>query len=73
MLNKPVPVDLWIDGAGQLRKATLIADAGGEAGTLDVTIQLDQLNEPVSVSAPPASEVTRLQDLAFFKGLFGPN
>ena len=51
-----VPVDVWVDGQGRLRRVALTTGAGG--GTTTVT--LSDHGTPVSVAAPPADQVNDL-------------
>jgi hypothetical protein len=53
-------VDAWIDGDGLVRRIT-IAASGDTPFTVDA--ELYDLGEPVSISAPPADQVTDLGDL----------
>ena len=72
-LDTPLPLDLWIDGPGHIRKASLTRDLGAELGSLSVTFQIDSIDVPVYVTAPPAGQVTRAEDLSLLKGLLGPH
>lgn len=56
-----VPVDVWIDGTGLVRKVTVAVTAKPAGGTGDagasVSFELWGYGEPVAIEAPPASEV----------------
>jgi hypothetical protein len=69
-----VPVDVYIDGDGHLRRMTLDMDLGsfgagatGATGvslpTLSMTLDLYDFGTPVNVQAPPANEIVQLPKL----------
>jgi hypothetical protein len=62
-----VPADVWIDDQGRLRKFALrlsitprTGNQAGQTFTVSETIELYDFGVPVSVTAPPASQVTDL-------------
>jgi hypothetical protein len=56
-----VPVDVWLDATGLVRKVTVAVTAKPAGGTGDagasVSFELWDYGEPVAIVAPPASEV----------------
>lgn len=63
-LGQNLPADLWIDGAGRLRKLVVTADpslvdgaAGPGAGVATVTVELWEFGAPVDATAPPQDQV----------------
>ncbi len=56
-----VPVDLWLDATGMVRKVTMAfaATASGGTGTAEssLSVELWDYGEPVAIEPPPASEV----------------
>ena len=50
-----VPVDVWVDGQGRLRRVALTTGGGGTT-----TVTLSEYGVPVSVAAPRADEVNDL-------------
>jgi hypothetical protein len=63
--NNGITADVYINGAGELVRESETTSASDAGTTIDVTSQLDLSNygTPVSVTAPPPSEVTSLQQL----------
>ncbi|HEV3227894.1 MAG TPA: hypothetical protein VGY97_00355, partial [Solirubrobacteraceae bacterium] len=62
-----IPVDVWIDGQGLVRReqiAYAINSGTGAGTTLNFTIDLSDFGVPVSVTAPPASQVFDITTLA---------
>lgn len=60
-----VPADAWIDDDGYVRKISIDMDLGmasgrSGAGTVNVTVELYDFNEPVSVQVPDPSRVGEL-------------
>ena len=55
---KTVHFNVWIDGQHLTRK--IIATETGGAETLKVTMQVTSINQPVSVTLPPASQVATI-------------
>lgn len=51
-----LPVELWIDGNGRPVQVTEKLSVGGQQATTKV--QISKYNAPVSISAPPASQVS---------------
>ena len=49
--------DVWVDGDQLPRKIKLTTPPGSKL-TMDTTMTYSNFNEPVSITAPPASEVT---------------
>ncbi|HEX4862921.1 MAG TPA: hypothetical protein VFV02_02540, partial [Acidimicrobiales bacterium] len=55
---------VFIDAAGQLRRTTMHVDVNGPSGksaSVDETFDLSDYGVPVSISAPPASQVVDIQ------------
>ena len=79
LYSQPLPVEVWIDGDSRVRKVTTAVDlarltlpsqatAGAPAevkptGTLTSTTELFDFGTPVSVTIPPADQVTDLAQL----------
>jgi hypothetical protein len=76
-----VPVDLWIDGDGLLRRqqmemdfASFVPGAGGATGAtgaapnMKMTLEFFDFGTPVSVEAPPADQVAMLGEGGFAGG-----
>lgn len=69
--TRQMPVDVWIDGDGRLRKMTYALDtsklqgapAGGAAGTVKTTVELFDFGVEVDVQEPPVDQVTDLSQL----------
>jgi hypothetical protein len=64
--KKPVPVEVWVDGKGVLRKLVITLDMSslgdsfaqlGLSGTTRVEEELYDFGTPVNVEAPPADQV----------------
>jgi len=59
--NRSVPVDVWVDASGRLRRLTASFDASGtrgaSLGTVQVTAELWDFGTDVHVTAPPADQV----------------
>jgi hypothetical protein len=77
-----VPVDVYLDGDGHLRRMTLDMDLGsfatgasGASGvtlpTISMTLDLYDFGSPVSVQAPPANEIVQLPKLGAMGGMGG--
>ena len=72
---QPLPVEVWIDGEGRLRKMTYAMDlsklnpppqaTAGEkpTGSFTFTMELFEFGTPVSVTVPPADQVSDLAQL----------
>ncbi len=65
-----VPMDLWISDEGHLVRLLLELDgtsieapSGESFETMTIRYDMYDLNQPVSISAPPASQVTPIEDL----------
>lgn len=60
-----VPVTVWVDHTGRMRQMTMAltlpAQAGG--GHVAVTIDMNHFGVPVSVTAPPAGQVTDISGM----------
>jgi hypothetical protein len=56
-----VPLDIWIDGNGLVRKLALDVEAPdattGQPGDLSLAFELWDYGEPVEIDVPPAAEV----------------
>jgi hypothetical protein len=70
LYGQPLPIDVWIDGEERLRKVSYVVDlarlnlppqatAGAKpTGNLSFTTELFDFGTPVSVTIPPADQVT---------------
>lgn len=64
-----LPIDLWITDAGYLVRMILEIDgsevesADGEFESMKMSFDMYDINRPVSIEAPPASQVTAIEDL----------
>ena len=65
-----LPMDIWVMSEGHLVRlvfeldgSTLDAPPGEGFDSMTMRYDLTQVNEPISVTAPPASEVTSVDDL----------
>jgi hypothetical protein len=56
--TKTVRFNVWIDGQHQTRK--IMVTEAGSAETTKVTMQVTSINQPVSVTLPPASQVATI-------------
>lgn len=76
----PVPVDVYVDGDGHLRRMTLDMDLGSFAAgatgatgvslpTMSMTLDLYDFGAPVNVQAPPADQIVKLPSLGGMGGL----
>jgi hypothetical protein len=65
--SSSVPADVWIDGAGQVRRATFsftVKGANGKKPTNDkVTFDFQKFGVPVDAAAPAAKDVTDVSSL----------
>jgi hypothetical protein len=54
-----LPVEVWVDGQGRVRKITLAlaTKAGGQSGTAHLTLEYFNFGAPPTITAPPPSEV----------------
>jgi hypothetical protein len=69
-----VPVEVWLDGDGLVRRMAmdLAGVVPGGTGTATMTMELFDYGEPVDIEIPSADEVTPLLDvLGGFGGAFG--
>jgi hypothetical protein len=53
---RTIPIELWVDDTGRPVKMTEKIAVGGQH--VDVTVVLSKFNAPVSIKAPPASQVS---------------
>ena len=62
-----VPVDLWVDGEGLVRRMTMelsiSPNGGAESAEMTMTFELFEYGEPVEIALPPAAEVVDLATL----------
>ena len=71
------PIDLWITDGGYLVRMILEIDGSeaaspeGEFETMKLTFDMYDINGPVVIEEPPASEVTAIEDLDFGEFDFG--
>jgi hypothetical protein len=56
---KKLPIDVWVDGDGYLRKLEY-AQPSGSAGTVRLSMELHNYGKSVTVKPPPASSVVDL-------------
>jgi hypothetical protein len=52
---KKIPVDMWVDGEGRPVKVSETITLQGQA--VSTNVNLTKVNEPVTITAPPASQV----------------
>jgi hypothetical protein len=58
------PADVWVDGAGLVRKTRFSMPMSATGETMDVTMTMSDFGTPVHVSAPPAGQVADLSRMA---------
>jgi hypothetical protein len=62
-----VPLDVWIDGNGLVRKLSLALEAAdqssGQSGGVSLAFELWDYGEPVEIDVPPASQVVDASSL----------
>ncbi|MET0727113.1 MAG: hypothetical protein ABWZ76_02315 [Acidimicrobiales bacterium] len=63
-----LPVDVWVDGAGLVRRMVLdltevVSSARGDEGRATLTIELFDYGEDVDIEVPAADEVTPLSEI----------
>ena len=58
---KSVPVDVWIDRSGRVRREAIKYSAGGAA--LDMTVSFTRFGVPVDTTPPPDDQVTDMSAL----------
>jgi hypothetical protein len=51
-----IPIDIWLDEQGRPQKLTERITVQGQVTAFD--FRLSRLNEPVTIAAPPASQVS---------------
>jgi hypothetical protein len=56
MGNGTVRFHIWVDGQHRPRKTTEIESIDGE--TISTTVNVTAINQPVQITAPPASQTT---------------
>ncbi|WP_210572697.1 DUF1396 domain-containing protein [Streptomyces sp. GESEQ-4] len=54
-------MDMWVDGEDHTKQFRMRGDA--DKGTLDMTVTFSDLNEPVTVQAPPAKDTMDFGDM----------
>jgi hypothetical protein len=64
--NSPVYFREWVDGKHHLRKITEVETVNGD--TVNVTINITAINQPVSITLPPASQAFTLQGIGPVSG-----
>ena len=57
--NSPVSFHEWIDGEHHVRKMTEIETVNGD--TVNITVNITAINQPVHITLPPASQTFALQ------------
>jgi hypothetical protein len=55
-----VPVDVWVDADGLVRRVHVSAGAAGGRGGMEAQLDITDLGVPVDVTAPPADQVLQL-------------
>jgi len=65
LVSDPLTMDLWIDGEGRTKQFRMRAEhnadlVGTGDGPLDLTITFLDINQPVTIKAPPTKDTTRL-------------
>ena len=61
-----VPLDVWIDGDGHVRKLSLDFEgdaSSGRSGSASLAFELWDYGDPVEIDVPPASQVTDASSL----------
>jgi len=62
-----IPLDVWIDDSGLVRKLSLAISANdattGQSGDVSLAFELWDYDEPVAIELPPASEVVDASDI----------
>jgi hypothetical protein len=68
-----LPAEAWIDGDGRVRQFEfdLSASQGGQSVKVVAVLKFSHFDEPVSVSAPPASETMPFSQFPAFFSLLG--
>ena len=56
--NSPVSFREWVDGQHHLRKMTEVETVNGD--TVNTTINITAINQPVHITVPPASQTTSM-------------
>lgn len=61
----PIPVDVWIDDEGLVRRVQLVVAAGSGADAIEVrqTVELWDVGEPVEIEVPAEGEVIDVGEL----------
>lgn len=69
-----MPFTAWVDSDGMVRRleVTVSADMGGATMDMTVTIELYDLGAPITITPPPADEVTDFGGASGLGGLVGP-
>lgn len=52
-----IPVDVWIDASGLVRKLSMSLSAEAQDGNVELAFEIWDYNEPVTIELPPASQV----------------
>jgi hypothetical protein len=67
-VSDTLTMDLWIDGGDRAKQFRMQAEPndmlGGTGGPLDLTITFLDMNQPVTIEAPPAEDTAALADNA---------
>lgn len=66
-VSDPLTMDLWIDGDDRTKRFRMRAErndmlTGLGDGPLDLTITFLDINQPVTIKAPPTKDTTPLAD-----------
>ena len=69
-----MPFTAWVDADGMVRRLEMkvVADAAQATMGMTVTIELYDLGAPITITPPPADEVTDLGGASGLGGLLGP-
>jgi hypothetical protein len=55
LVTGKIPIELWIDGQGNIRKVQVTEHVGADTATTTITFLT--FNQPVSIATPPASQI----------------
>lgn len=72
VLDGEVPIDVWVDADGLIRRMTTEVEAGAD-GAIAISFELFDLGEPVAIAAPAPDQVTPLSEVFDLGDLLGGN
>jgi hypothetical protein len=58
LLDTPLPIDVFIDDNGMVRRIGMTIDLGNRAGSVAVTVDFFDFGADVGIAVPPADQVT---------------